>query len=107
VPLANGDFALELPEILLEDFGEDQQGATPAEWWALVLEDLLGRALAAGEEVFPGPWQTLLGDELGPRKALEARGEELLEDLRRDPAGFLEKQERGVKKLRRFLGGGE
>jgi len=130
VPMAEGVYALEMPDIVLEDFSSDMDGATAAEWTAYALEEVITQSLAAADgPEMPAELQAFLrsqvftddvlknlmsGDTGSIGDALEARAgqelEELLGDAERDPEGTLQKlredAEKSQKALDDIFGGG-
>jgi hypothetical protein len=120
VPKISGVYKLDVPDMLLENFSSDMDHATMIEWTAHVLETILTSALTAGEGQFPGQWQGLLakglkdeqlmqGDLSGVKKKLEleAKGEldEIIEGVKQDPAGQLDKSLDKLKKNMNALDG--
>ncbi len=135
VPLADGVYQLEVPDILIEDFDDDMQSATVVEWSAYLLETLLSASLAAGDEVFPQEWQKLFaggllesglldGDLEAVQEyieglseeqldALEAQGKDELKkledeykkELRDNPAGVIDKAKGDLKDTEKKLKG--
>jgi len=135
VPLADGVYQLDVPDILIEDFDDDMQSATVVEWSAYLLETLLSASLAAGDDVFPQEWQKLFAGGLlesglldgdleqvqeyieGLSKeeldALELQGKEELKkledeykkELREDPEGAVDKAKDDLKDAEKKLKG--
>jgi hypothetical protein len=114
VPLIDGVYAFEVPEMTLDDFSSDMDRATMVEWTAHILEELLVASLAAADLELPGEVSALLDNDLlrsglgegllegdfdqledAARKGLK----DLLEDAKNDPGGSLEKAKNDLDKL--------
>ncbi|MFT7486377.1 MAG: hypothetical protein ACI9F9_002232 [Candidatus Paceibacteria bacterium] len=120
VPLANGVYELEVPDLILENFNSDMAGATSSEWTAYVLENVLTQSLAAGNGKFPAEWQGFLSGEMaagglldGDINELDERAKErlneTLDDLiqqgKQDPQGLIDDLGDSEKKLKALFGG--
>ena len=124
IPLANGVYAFQVPDLVLENFSSDMDGATMIEWSAHVLESILASALTAGESQLPPAVQSVLKSDLfqggvlgslldGDLKqiggqledAAKQKLDEVLEGAKQDPAGTLDKQLEEVKKGSKALDG--
>lgn len=95
IPLADGVYQLDVPDILIEDFDDDMQSATVVEWSAYLLETLLSASLAAGDEVFPQEWQQLFAGGLLESGLLDGdleQVQEYIEGLSGEQLDALEQQ---------------
>jgi hypothetical protein len=64
VPLIDGIYNVEVPDMLLEDFDSSMEEAELSEWTSHIVAELLANTLAAGDGVFPSEWQSLLSSDL-------------------------------------------
>lgn len=64
IPLIDGVYGFEVPEIVLENFSSDMQGATMVEWTAHVLESVIASSLAAAELELPAEVRSVLKSDL-------------------------------------------
>lgn len=84
LPGVDGQYAVDVPEFVIEDLGNGEKSATLTEWSARVLEVVLEEARAAGEGTFPGEWQALLAG------GLEGLGDQAVERLEGEAKKWLE-----------------
>ena len=84
VPGIEGDYAVNVPEFVINDLGNGENSGSLSKWSARILEVLLEQTQSAGEGTFPSQWQDLLGGDLDQLK------ESALKQLQEEAEGLLE-----------------
>jgi hypothetical protein len=102
LPYGNGDYEVAVPDTVIEDFDEEMQQATLAEWTAFLTEVLINSSLSAGEGSFPADWQSLLTGKLETGGLLNAHlaplQQEAQEELKKFRDGLLDDPEATLEK---------
>lgn len=86
VPGIDGQYAVDVPEFVIENLGNGENSASVTEWSAHILEELLEKVQTAGAGGnFPAEWQALLDGDLDTIKAaakqeLEKQAEKWLDE---------------------------
>ncbi len=107
IPGIEGQYAVDVPEFVINDLGGGENSGSLSEWSARILEVLLEQTQTAGEGTFPSQWQDLLGGDLDQLK------ESAMQQLQEEAEGLLEEHadelpeelKGGLDSLKKDMGG--
>ena len=107
IPGVEGDYAVDVPEFVINDLGNGENAGSVSEWSARILEVLLEQTQAAGQGTFPSEWQDLLKGSLDELKesALEELQQEAQDLLDEHTEDLPEDLKKGLDALKKDAGG--